>query len=146
MRKELNRELLHSLFRLKSALNTEFVKDTSSAVKDINLPEYILMREIEENGSDLTAIREYLSITKSAVSQMLRSLEKKGYLTRRINLRNRRNIVVELTCDKDNIERLPDDEFWNYEDIRIPLIRLHAFEVSATHKIIAALSWEKAVK
>ena len=97
MRKELNRELLHSLFRLKSALNTEFVKDTSSAVKDINLPEYILMREIEENGSDLTAIREYLSITKSAVSQMLRSLEKKGYLTRRINLRNRRNIVVELT-------------------------------------------------
>lgn len=56
------------------------------------------------------------------------------------------NIVVELTCDKDNIERLPDDEFGNYEDIRIPLIRLHAFEVSATHKIIAALSWEKAVK
>ena len=55
------------------------------------------MKEIAENKSDLTAIGEYLSITKSAVSQMLSSLEKKGYLTRRINVRNRRNIVVRLT-------------------------------------------------
>ena len=97
MGKELNRELLHSLFRLKSTLNTEFVKGTSSAGKDINFSEYILMREVSETKSDLTSIREYLSITKSAVSQMLRSLERKGYLTRRIDLRNRRSIVVELT-------------------------------------------------
>lgn len=97
MGKELNRELLHSLFRLKSTLNTEFVKGSTTAVTDINLSEYILMREIADNKSDLTSIREYLSITKSAVSQMLRSLEKKGYLTRRIDLKNRRSIVVELT-------------------------------------------------
>lgn len=97
MGKELNRELLHSLFRLKSTLNTEFAKGSSSARRDVNFSEYILMREIAENKSDLTSIREYLSITKSAVSQMLRSLEKKGYLTRRIDKKNRRCIVVELT-------------------------------------------------
>ena len=56
------------------------------------------------------------------------------------------NIVVELVGEKADIERLPDDEFWNYDGIQIPLIRLYAFEVSATHKIIAALSWDKAVK
>lgn len=56
------------------------------------------------------------------------------------------NIVVELVGEKADIERLPDDEFWNYEGIQIPLIRLYAFEVSATHKIIATLSWDKAVK
>lgn len=97
MGKELNRELLHSLFRLKSTLNTEFVKGSAAAGREVNFPEYILMREIADNKSDLTAIREYLSITKSAVSQMLRSLEKKGYLTRRIDIKNRRCIVVELT-------------------------------------------------
>ena len=56
------------------------------------------------------------------------------------------NIVVELVGEKADIERLPDDEFWNYEGIQIPIIRLYAFEVSATHKIIAALSWDKAIK
>ena len=55
------------------------------------------MKEIAENRGDLTAIGEYLSVSKSAVSQMLSSLEKKGYLTRKINVRNRRNIVVRLT-------------------------------------------------
>ena len=111
MGKELNRELLHSLFQLKSTLNTEFVKDTSSAVRDINLSEYILMHEIAENRRDLASIREYLSITKSAVSQMLRSLERKGYLTRRINLRNRRNIVVELTDAGRTVLQEKSEEF-----------------------------------
>ena len=56
------------------------------------------------------------------------------------------NIVVKLIDTKENIERLPYNEFWVYENIKIPLIRLHAFEVSATHKIIAVLSWKKAIK
>lgn len=111
MGKEWNRELLHSLFQLKSTLNTEFVKDTSSAVRDINFSEYVLMHEIAENRSDLTSIREYLSITKSAVSQMLRSLEKKGYLTRRIDLKNRRCIVVELTESGREVLQEKSEEF-----------------------------------
>lgn len=118
MGKELNRELLHSLFRLKSTLNTEFMKGSSSSGKDINFPEYILMREVAESKSDLTSIREYLSITKSAVSQMLRSLERKGYLTRRIDLKNRRSIVVELTDAGKAVLREKSDEFSvRYEDI-----------------------------
>ena len=97
MAKNVKRDLVHSLFRLKSTLNTDFCKDTRSAVKDISLSEYVLMNEIEHKKSDLTAVREYLSITKSAVSQMLGGLEKKGYLVRRTNALNRRNIVVQLT-------------------------------------------------
>ena len=118
MGKEVNRELLHSLFRLKSTLNTEFVKGASSVVKDISLPEYVLMKEIAENRGDLTAIGEYLSVSKSAVSQMLSSLEKKGYLTRRINVRNRRNIVVRLTRAGRVALRKQSDEFdERYENI-----------------------------
>ncbi len=111
MRNEMNRELLHSLFRLKSALNTEFAKDTSSVVKDVSLTEYVLMREIAEKRADLTSIGEYLAISKSAVSQMLSALEKKGYLTRRINVKNRRNIVVKLTKAGKNALREKSKEF-----------------------------------
>lgn len=118
MGKELNRELLHSLFRLKRTLNTEFVKDNASAVKDISLSEYVLMREIAENRSNLTSIREYLAITKSAVSQMLRSLEKKGYLIRRADARNRRSVVVELTESGKAVLREKSDEFCaRYEEV-----------------------------
>lgn len=53
------------------------------------------------------------------------------------------NMVVELVDKSEVVERLPDNEFWTHGGIQIPLIRIHAFEVSATHKIIAALSWKK---
>ena len=56
------------------------------------------------------------------------------------------NIVVELVSNDEKIERLPENNFWNYEEIQVPLLRLHAFEASIIHKIIVALSWSKLIK
>ncbi len=53
------------------------------------------------------------------------------------------SIVVELVSDSTTVERFPDDEFWVYGNIKLPLIRICAFDVSAANKIIAALSWSK---
>ena len=67
------------------------------------------MKRVSETAS-LTEIREYLSITKAAVSQMLSSLEKRGFLTREIDRENRRNLIVFLTPAGQQILQVKDNE------------------------------------
>lgn len=99
----LGRDFLRALFKLKSLLGSEFGKGGTGKKNHINLPEYILLREIAENAigadtnTELADIREFLSISKAAVSQMLASLEKKGYITREVNPENRKYLIVTLT-------------------------------------------------
>lgn len=99
----LGRDFLRALFKLKSLLGSEFGKGGAGKKNHINLPEYILLREIAENAigadtnTELADIREFLSISKAAVSQMLASLEKKGYITREVNPENRKYLIVTLT-------------------------------------------------
>lgn len=49
-------------------------------------------------------------------------------------------LVVELVKDSSQIERLPDDDFFEYENIKVKKIQLCAFEASAVNKVILALS------
>lgn len=102
-------DLLHSLFLLKSLLNSEFGKKSDS--EDLTMPEYALMRQfaLEDDTTDLTSVREYLAVTKASVSQMIASLEKRGLLVRQIDPTNRRNLIVTLTSE--GIERLRQKEF-----------------------------------
>lgn len=102
-------DLLHSLFLLKSLLNSEFGKKSDS--EDLTMPEYALMRQfaLEDDTTDLTSVREYLAVTKASVSQMLASLEKRRLLVRQIDPTNRRNLIVTLTSE--GIERLRQKEF-----------------------------------
>ena len=46
MKQEIKMEFLRSLFKLRSFLNAEFGKDSKASNSSINIPEYILMREI----------------------------------------------------------------------------------------------------
>ena len=87
-------ELLHSLFILKGLLGTEFSKDAKDA---LNIPEYILMKMVSDGNTNLAQIREYLAVSKPAVSQMLSALEKRGLLTKEPDPESRRNLIVKLT-------------------------------------------------
>ena len=93
---KLSSDFLHALFVLKSLLGTQFSKSAKTQIHSLSMAEYALMKHVSETAS-LTEIREYLSITKAAVSQMLSSLEKRGFLTREIDRANRRNLIVFLT-------------------------------------------------
>lgn len=93
-------DFLHSLFVLKSPLGAEFGKDTKAKNATISMPEYVLMKKVFESldgNVNLTEVREYLSITKAAVSQILSSLEKRGLLIRNTDPSNRRNLILTLT-------------------------------------------------
>jgi DNA-binding MarR family transcriptional regulator len=98
MKNELHNELLRSLFRLKKITHT-FRPAALPKEDEMNLASFTLLYYIKEHGGDLNGekIRNELSITKPAVSQMLASLEKKGFITREINKENRRCIILSLT-------------------------------------------------
>ena len=97
-------QLIQTMFKLKK-LGMGFNSGMCAVenVFDINVTEYILMKNVEgnfsgsENNTELYGIREYLSISKPAVSQMLGVLEKKGYIDREVDKKNRRNLIVTLT-------------------------------------------------
>lgn len=117
MSKELQNELVQAMFRLKKMMNYGLGRDTNNI--NITMSEYILMREVAENTKDvynpsaLTEVREYLSVSKAAVSQMLNSLEKRGYILREIDPNNRRNIIVILTEEGKNAYGKKNQEFYN---------------------------------
>jgi len=91
------------MFLFRRLAGTGFGMDAVESKSDINMTGLILMNAIADNTADpknnvgLSDIRGYLSISKGAVSQMLGSLEKKGYINRDIDKNNRRNLIVTLT-------------------------------------------------
>lgn len=103
MDQSLATQLIHSMFLFRRLAGTGFGMDAVESKSDINMTGLILMNAIADNTADpennvgLSDIRGYLSISKGAVSQMLGSLEKKGYINRDIDKNNRRNLIVTLT-------------------------------------------------
>ena len=117
MSKELQNELVQAMFRLKKMMNRGLGRDLDNA--NITMSEFILMREVAENTKEsynsmaLTEVREYLSVSKAAVSQMLNSLEKRGYIVREIDPNNRRNIIVILTEEGKTAFEKKNQEFYD---------------------------------
>jgi DNA-binding MarR family transcriptional regulator len=116
---ELKDELMHAMYRFKSVGRHKHAFDDvkqremrgmtpcgkkAPLMRDVNMAELIFLQRIAERdagndyeGTWLAAMSEYLCISKAAVSQMLSSLEKKGYITRETNPENRREVIVRLT-------------------------------------------------
>lgn len=91
------RELIHAILQSRQ-LAAQMYTDS-----DITIAEFAALariahnkRESEDNiyADDLQGI---LCISKPAISQMLKSLETRGYIQREINLVNRRKLTVMLT-------------------------------------------------
>lgn len=117
MSKEIQNELVQAMFRLKKMMNRGLGRDLDNA--NITMSEFILMREVAKNTKEsynpmaLTEVREYLSVSKAAVSQMINSLEKRGYLTREVDVNNRRNIIVVLTEAGQEVYQKKNQEFFD---------------------------------
>jgi len=65
--------------------------------EDIRMGELFVLSKIPEEGASLTEIQDNLFMTKSAVSQMLASLEKRRLVRRDVDRTDRRRIAVTLT-------------------------------------------------
>ena len=94
---QLKEELIRAAMRFKR-MHTDFTPEI-----DINMNEFFLLKGISQSPpcSDksfrLADIHSHLQITKPAVSQMLNSLERRGYILREIDRNDRRKISITLT-------------------------------------------------
>jgi DNA-binding MarR family transcriptional regulator len=117
MNQDLGAELIHSIFQFKSLVGSGFGMDASESKGLLNMAELILMNGIvdntigSENNVGLSDIREQLSVSRAAVSQMLGVLEKKGYINRDIDRNNRRNLIVTVTTEGRQVLERQYDEF-----------------------------------
>ncbi len=97
MNNHLDKDLLYAMFKFKKATSQ------ISSVSDMRMNEALALAIIDgqcvENEKTLLAreVGETLCITHSAVSQMLTSLEKKGYICRDINEFDKRQYRFSLT-------------------------------------------------
>ncbi|EAF5053456.1 hypothetical protein A7N94_05945 [Listeria monocytogenes] len=103
MKKSLENELVQSIFRFKKLVSKGFGMDLINNNNQLNITELMLINEISDNTLNseenvgISDVKEFLSVSKPAVSQMLSSLEKRGFLVRDVDKNNRRNVIVTLT-------------------------------------------------
>jgi len=107
----LKEQFVHAIFRFRKSgmtLPAEF---------DIRITELFLLRSISANISHpnksvhVSVIQNKLHITKPAVSQMLNSLEKRGYVKREMDKDDRRKIAVTLTSAGEEILKKAQEYF-----------------------------------
>lgn len=97
MADSLNEQLMRTIFRFKK------LGISSLPELGVNLAELMLMTHVSENVAysdsnfTMSNIHRCMHVSKPAVSQILGSLEKKGFICRSIDKFDRRKISVELT-------------------------------------------------
>lgn len=109
---------LQALLRFKGLIATFPYSTIMQARKlDINMIELAIMRGIEKNAFDSDAnvymsdIQKQLFVTKAAISQALGVLEKKEYIARDVDRRNRRKTIVILTLPGREILKHGNEAF-----------------------------------
>ena len=106
MNDELTRDLLHALFYFKKAAGALSRSLADSGGGALSAAELSALGCIDHCGAENCgaaaqtthhALHETLSVSKAAVSQMLSSLEKRGFIRRETDRDNRRKIIITVT-------------------------------------------------
>ena len=132
---QLKEELIKAAMRFKR-MHTDFTPEIN-----INMNEFFLLKGISQSPpcSDksfrLADIHSHLQITKPAVSQMLNSLENRGYILREIDRNDRRKISITLTDKGQEILKATKKDMEKKLDMTISL-----FGEDNTRKFIASLT------
>lgn len=133
METQLMRDLIHTMMQGRQALKGAFHDS------ELTMAEFIALSSIEHNTDDdamdnvyADDLRHNLYVSKPAISQMLKSLEKAGYIRREINPLNRRKLTVTLT---DEGRALLDRTVQRYEDRLREIIE--AFGMDKTLQLVS---------
>lgn len=109
---------------MRAILRFRKVGMTLPQASDLNMTELVVMRGLEKNcphsdsNTGVTEVQKQLHITKSAISQMMTSLEKKGYIERMIDPEDRRKRIVTLTVSgKDVLNKTKETTNHNLNEI-----------------------------
>lgn len=114
---DVKEQLMVSLFKARK-IGMAFPTGMNAQLKewDVNMAELALMKAIEGNDIDsednagIADIQNFLFTTKSAISQMFGTLEKKDYLNRVVDKGNRRKLIVTLTPKGQEVLNIMEDK------------------------------------
>ena len=101
---------------------------------------------VADDRVDVNVARETILASAPKILEGMLEVRGVGILQLPFVKQTKLDLVVELVKDLSEIERLPEPQSWEYEGVKLPLIKLFSFEVSAADKIIATLRWPRAVK
>ena len=99
MDSDLKREFMHVMMQFRKA------GMPTPPGEDIRMGGLFVLGKIPHEGASLTEIQNNLFMTKSAVSQMLASLEKRKLVHREVDHADRRRITVTLTEEGCRFQR-----------------------------------------
>ena len=100
---KLRTDLLQTVFKFKKLANSDLQMRLVDGKRGISLAEFMLLSAVDGNSAgnpsnmNPSDIGRLLSVSKGAVSQMLSSLEEKGFISRALSSENRRNTLILLT-------------------------------------------------
>ena len=106
----------------------------------------LALRLIEQTGAILISddrtelLIKNNKITASYVDKIKGLLEVRGIgiINKNYQKETQISLVVELVDNLKKVERLPEEEYWKFKNIKIRKIKLFPFECSAPYKIKAA--------
>ena len=114
---ELKNELMQALFMLRNlhfqrfdgrkyGVGNAIKRDMMRSELGVSMPAFALLKQLQDReergetgGAWLSEMKDYLCVSKAAVSQMLGNLEARGFITRNTDPENRRTIIVKLTVE-----------------------------------------------
>jgi DNA-binding MarR family transcriptional regulator len=103
MSESLKEQFFSTMMRFKR-MGTAFPAECEIQINELTVMQNITRGcSCSEKNLNVSEIQENLHITKPAVSQILNSLEKKGYIAREIDRNDRRKISVTTTPAGDEV-------------------------------------------
>ncbi len=117
MEQDLRTRLFSSFFRIKKGILT------LHADTPLNFTEFIALKKLHEDDHH-TDLPTHLHINKSAISQMMSTLERKGMITRKTNVADRRKQDISLT--EVGLKRLQETESYHTQTVNAALTHMSA--------------------
>ena len=120
MKSSLHHTLARSIFRFRKASITLMRRGSARNMNEIMILSALSKSSRHHNGENrqelfsniIAQMSDEIHVTKSAISQMLGAMERKGYVKREIDPTDRRKIIVKLTPEGKAVE----EEMKGYAD------------------------------
>lgn len=144
MNKQL-REYMREIHMLLDSINLMLLADFKSLMNlDLTGKQWIVLNLLDKRGRlTVNELAQALDVTPSAVSQLLRTLQKEGYVHRNVNPANRRETFVylhnrgkELFLEVEKMEEILAEKYYSKLEWK-EVHQLHQI-VQKLHQIVAA--------
>lgn len=109
--KELSMEFLATAHRFKKIhMSDLFLEVSRSEFWALKMIQKGMLKSENQCGVYVSTIAEHLKVTPSAISRMLKGLEEKKFIERKVDKKDRRNTYVTLTKEGEKITQQAETE------------------------------------